>query len=74
MLRDVLSGRIPVVLASGELYAIPAIAGAMIAAVGFELDAPTALVAVPAAALITGWRLLALWRGWTAPISGARRT
>lgn len=73
LLRDVLAGRVPVVLASGELYAIPAIAGSALAAVGFELDAPTAVVAVPAAALTTTWRLLAIWRGWTAPVPGVRR-
>jgi len=74
LLRDVLSGRVPVVLTSGELYAIPAVAGSAVAAIGFELGAPTALVAVPAAALTTGWRLLAIWRGWTAPGPGLRRT
>jgi uncharacterized membrane protein YeiH len=73
LIRDVLAGRVPVVLTSGELYAIPALAGSAVAAVGFELGAPTALVAVPAAALTTGWRLLAIWRGWSAPMPGERR-
>lgn len=68
LIRDVLAGQVPVVLKSGELYAIPAIAGSAIAAVGFELGAPTALVAVPAAALTIGWRLIAMRRGWRAPI------
>ncbi|WP_183095066.1 trimeric intracellular cation channel family protein [Nocardioides stalactiti] len=68
LIRDVLAGQVPVVLRSGELYAIPAIAGSAIAAVGFEYDIPTALVALPAAALTITWRLLAIWRGWTAPL------
>jgi len=70
LIRDVLAGQVPFVLKSGELYAIPAIAGSAIAATGFELGAPTAAVAVPAAALTIGWRLLAIQRGWTAPVPG----
>ncbi len=70
LIRDVLAGQVPVVLKSGELYAIPAVAGSAIAAVGFELGAPTALVAVPAAALTISWRLIAIRRGWRAPIPG----
>ncbi len=74
LLRDVLAGQVPVVLTSGELYAIPALAGSAVAAVGFELGAPTTAVALPAAALITGWRLLAIRRGWRAPVPGVGRT
>jgi uncharacterized membrane protein YeiH len=70
LIRDVLSGRVPRVLTSGELYAIPALAGSAVAVVGFELDVPTATIAVPAAALTIGWRLLAIQRGWRAPIPG----
>jgi uncharacterized membrane protein YeiH len=67
LMRDVLAGQVPVVLSSGELYAIPALAGAAVAAVGFELDLPTTIVALPAAALTIAWRLVAWWRGWQAP-------
>ena len=74
LLRDVLAGQVPVVLTSGELYATPALAGSAVAAIGFELGAPTVAVALPAAALITGLRLLAIRRGWRAPVPGARRT
>lgn len=73
MLRDLLAGRVPIVLSSGELYAIPAMAGAAVAVAGYELDLPTAVLAVPAAALTIGWRLLALWRGWRAPVPGRPR-
>ena len=70
VIRDVLAGQVPTVLVSGELYAIPALAGSAVAVVGFELDVPAATIAVPAAALTTGWRLLGVWRGWRAPIPG----
>jgi uncharacterized membrane protein YeiH len=66
MLRDLLAGRVPVVL-RGELYATPALVGAAIAVAGSEAGLRSAVVAVPAAVLCTGWRLLAMRRGWSAP-------
>lgn len=68
MLRDLLAGRVPVILRRGELYAIPAIAGASIAVAGYELGMATSVIAIPAAAVAIVWRLLAIWRGWTAPM------
>jgi uncharacterized membrane protein YeiH len=67
MVRDILAGRIPVILRPGELYAIPALAGASLAVAGQVADVPTVAAAVPAAILCTGWRLIALQRGWRAP-------
>ncbi|HEX4977715.1 MAG TPA: trimeric intracellular cation channel family protein [Nocardioides sp.] len=66
MLRDLLAGRVPVVL-RGELYATPALVGAALAVAGVEASLPPAAVAVPAAVVCTGWRLLAVRRGWNAP-------
>ncbi|MBS4752540.1 trimeric intracellular cation channel family protein [Nocardioides sp. zg-ZUI104] len=67
VLRDVLAGRVPVVLRDGELYAIPAIAGAGVAVLGKEFDLDPLVVTLTGAGLTIGWRLLALRRGWTAP-------
>ena len=67
LLRDVAAGRVPVVF-RGELYATPAFAGALIATFvhhggysvwWYALAAGTCLV----------WRLVALRRGWTAPLA-----
>ena len=66
MLRDLLAGRVPVVL-RGELYATPALVGAAVAVAGVEASLPSGVVAVPAAAVCIGWRLLAVRRGWNAP-------
>lgn len=66
VLRDVLAGRVPVVLRS-ELYATPALVGAVVAVVGDLSVLPTWSFAVPAAALATTWRLVSVWRGWNAP-------
>ncbi|MDQ4085252.1 MAG: trimeric intracellular cation channel family protein [Actinomycetota bacterium] len=64
--RDVLAGRVPIVLRA-ELYAIPALAGAAAAVALDALGTPLLLASVPPAVLCTGWRLLALRRGWHAP-------
>ncbi|MGZ5417351.1 MAG: trimeric intracellular cation channel family protein [Nocardioides sp.] len=66
ILRDMLTGRVPVVL-RGELYATPALVGAGIAVAGSETGMATAVIAGPAAAVCIGWRLLAMRRGWNAP-------
>jgi uncharacterized membrane protein YeiH len=68
MMRDVLSGRVPVVLQRGELYAIPCAAGAAVAAFGRELGVSSLVVALVAGALCFVWRLLAMWRHWQAPM------
>jgi uncharacterized membrane protein YeiH len=66
ILRDMLTGRVPVVL-RGELYATPALVGAGIAVAGSEAGVASAVIAGPAAAVCIGWRLLAMRRGWNAP-------
>jgi len=68
MVRDVLTGRVPMVF-RGELYATPAFVGALIAVVGHRAGVPTSAVAVPAAAVCFGWRVLAMRRGWAAPMA-----
>ena len=74
MLRDVLAGRVPIVL-RGELYATPALVGAGIAVLGVGAGIDEVLVAVAGAVVCLVWRLLAMRRGWTAPRpSGAAST
>lgn len=67
MLRDVLAGRVPVIF-RGELYAIPALAGAVVAVAGTRADLPELLVTTVGAAVCLVWRLLAIWRHWQAPV------
>ena len=64
--RDLLAGRVPVVLRS-EIYATPALVGAAVAVVGGSSGLSTFAYAIPAVVLCTGWRLLALRQGWQAP-------
>jgi uncharacterized membrane protein YeiH len=68
VLRDVLVRDVPAILRRGELYAIPALAGAGVAVVGAEAGLADAVVAGPAAAVTIIWRLLTIHRGWNAPM------
>jgi uncharacterized membrane protein YeiH len=65
MVRDVLANRVPVVLeANVGWYAVPALAGATLAAIGHHQGWPTPLVLAPGMALCFGWRITAMRRGW----------
>jgi uncharacterized membrane protein YeiH len=68
MLRDVLTGRVPLVLRPGTLYAIPATAGAAVAVLGLRLGLHNAPVTIVGALVVAVWRLLAIWRKWQAPM------
>lgn len=68
IIRDLMVGRVPVIFRKSQLYAIPALAGAAVASTGVELGVPAAVIVGPAAAVTIGLRLLALNRGWTAPV------
>lgn len=67
VLRDVLTGEIPVVLRR-EIYAVAALAGAVTVVVANALDIDGAVAAAVGAALVCGLRLLALVRRWSAPV------
>jgi uncharacterized membrane protein YeiH len=66
--RDVLANRVPVVLEAGVgWYAVPALAGATLAAIGQHLGWPTPLVLAPGMLVAFGWRVLSVQRGWAPP-------
>jgi uncharacterized membrane protein YeiH len=66
IVRDVLLSEIPVVLRA-DLYAVAALAGAAIVAVGHMLPVPSAGAMTVGAAVCFGLRLMALRRGWHLP-------
>lgn len=68
MLRDVLLAQIPTVLCS-ELYAVAALAGALVVVVGHVMNLPPTAMAIAGAALCFGIRLIAIWRGWSLPVA-----
>jgi uncharacterized membrane protein YeiH len=68
VLRDLLAGETPMVLRrDSELYAIPALLGAVIVVGSHGLNVYDAIAAVVAVATAFGLRILALWRNWRAP-------
>ena len=72
MLRDVLLAQVPTVLRS-ELYAVAALAGAVVVVTGSLLDLPPAATAVTGALLCFGLRFVAIRRGWSLPVAGPRQ-
>ena len=67
--RDVLVAQVPNVLRR-ELYAVAALAGALVVVAGHALRWPAAPVAVAGAWLCFALRWLAIRRGWRLPVSG----
>jgi uncharacterized membrane protein YeiH len=67
ILRDVLAGRVPVIF-EGALYATPALAGALVAVLLDRAGLPLGVVAAAGFSTCLGFRLLALVRGWSAPL------
>ena len=67
MMRDVLAGHVPVVF-EGNLYATPALSGAVVAVLLDRTDLPVIVVAAAGFSTCLVWRLMALVRGWSAPL------
>ena len=69
VVRDLLVARTPVVLRS-DLYALAALAGAVLVVVGHRLNWPIVPTAIAGAGVCFGLRLMAIRYGWNLP--GAR--
>ena len=72
MLRDVLVSEIPNVLRRGELYAVAALAGAVVVVLGYLMTADPTEAAILGAALCFCLRLVAIRRGWQLPVARPR--
>jgi uncharacterized membrane protein YeiH len=68
MLRDVLVSEIPNVLRA-DLYAVAALAGAIVVVIGYLLAAEPTGTAILGAALCFCLRLFAIRRGWQLPVA-----
>jgi len=67
VIRDLLGGEVPMVLADRQFYAIPALIGALLTAFAWDLGVLGTLTRVGIVAFIIGFRLLALRRHWSVP-------
>jgi uncharacterized membrane protein YeiH len=72
IMRDLLLAQIPTVLRS-ELYAVAALAGAVVVVVGYVLNFPPTVTAIGGAILCFGIRLVAIRRGWQLPVANLER-
>ena len=68
MVRDVLVSEVPTVLRA-ELYAVAALAGAVVVVLGNMLHLPSAPVALAGAGLCLWLRLMSIKHGWRLPIA-----
>jgi uncharacterized membrane protein YeiH len=68
MTRDVLLAEIPTVLRA-DLYAVAALAGAVVVVIGDGLRFSSTAVTIAGAALCFGLRLMAIHYGWHLPIA-----
>ncbi len=68
MTRDVLAGEIPFVLRS-DIYAVAALAGALIVAAGHAIGVQSFYSMLLGAAVCVFIRLMAIYRGWRAPVA-----
>jgi uncharacterized membrane protein YeiH len=71
MMRDLLLAQVPTVLRS-ELYAVAALAGAVVVVAGQVLNLPPTAMAIVGAALCFGIRFIAIQRGWRLPVADLR--
>ncbi|MFA5683507.1 MAG: TRIC cation channel family protein [Lysobacteraceae bacterium] len=72
VVRDLLVAQIPAILLR-ELYAVAALAGALLVVLGHVLGWPAAPTAIGGAVLCIGLRVLAIRRGWRLPVARDRR-
>ena len=70
IMRDILVAEIPQVLRS-DLYAVAALAGAVVVVTGHQLDIAPVMAAVLGAAICFGLRLVAIKRRWQLPVASA---
>ena len=68
MTRDVLLAEIPTVLRA-DLYAVAALAGAIVVVTGAALRLPATAMTIAGAALCCGLRLMAIHYGWHLPVA-----
>ena len=68
VVRDVLVAEVPIVLRA-ELYAVAALAGAVVVVSGQLLRLPSTPLVIVGAVLCFGLRLLAIRRGWGLPVA-----
>lgn len=71
MVRDVLTAQVPAMLRA-DIYAVAALAGALVVITGGALGLPLTAVGLAGIARCVFLRLMALNRGWKLPVAQSR--
>jgi len=71
IMRDMLVGEVPLIFADRQLYAIPALVGASLTAALWSMNALNLWTESLVIALVFGFRLISLARGWVVPEAGS---
>ena len=69
VIRDLLVREVPTVFLNVELYAVAALAGAVVVVAGRMLDLPTPIVALAGVGVGFTLRMLAIQRRWRLPVA-----
>lgn len=69
ILRDIVVREVPLLIAERDLYAIPALTGAFATVFAHSWGASDNQSLLVGTLIATGFRLLALWQGWRAPLA-----
>lgn len=72
MVRDMLTVQVPTVLRA-DIYALAALAGALVVVVGNDLGLSPTLVALVGISVCVFLRLMALYRGWKLPVATPKK-
>lgn len=74
LLRDVAAREVPSMFRHDDIYALPAVVGAVAAAALWQADLLTSITGLAASAATFLLRVLALRQGWRAPLAYGRRS
>ncbi|GAB3132464.1 TRIC cation channel family protein [Tsukamurella serpentis] len=69
VLRDILVNEVPLLIQERDLYAVPALTGAVATVVTASQGGTETTALAVGAVTATGLRLVALWQGWRVPIA-----
>jgi uncharacterized membrane protein YeiH len=73
LMRDVVAREVPNLFRHDDIYALPAVAGAIIVTIVWSVDQLTWATGLGASVIAFLLRVVALWRGWRVPLAYAAR-
>jgi uncharacterized membrane protein YeiH len=69
LMRDVVAREVPTLFRHDDIYALPAVLGAVVTTAMWHVDALNWATGLLAALIAVTLRVLAMWRGWVVPLA-----